>query len=443
MAERHCGFVRTAIPRAAARSADLDAAAAPAILSRCRAPAANYCRTSSPSATSRAASPPRCAPATSASCGRACPTPHSSGARIASSRSRRACPASTRSHSRPSSAPSATKCGACVTLAGEIALLIDADRAKAERAAQPREVRPAVIHGRRISRAAGNHGPVLRRSPMASPPMSPRPSTSTIYRAAPAAHCRRPAPVLPWRWPTSSTRWPESSPSARSRAAPRILSVCVARPLARCASSPKRSFDVDLRALVTRACALQPVQNAGAAGEVWEYMVERLRAYFLDSGSAGGVADVTTEMFDAVRASSPVSPLDFAARLAALAKFLEHCPRQRSLTAANKRISNILKKADARHGGHGRCRRAARACREGVARSACGHRRRRSSARSPSATTAQHSTRLATLRPAVDGFFDGVMVNAEDPALRRNRLALLAQVRHHFARIADLSCLPG
>ena len=52
-------------------------------------------------------------------------------------------------------------------------------------------------------------------------------------------------------------------------------------------------------------------------------------------------------------------------------------------------------------------------------------------------------TRLATLRPAVDGFFDGVMVNAEDPALRRNRLALLAQVRHQFTRIADLSCLPG
>ena len=51
--------------------------------------------------------------------------------------------------------------------------------------------------------------------------------------------------------------------------------------------------------------------------------------------------------------------------------------------------------------------------------------------------------RLATLRPAVDGFFDGVMVNAEDPALRRNRLALLAQVRQQFTRIADLSCLPG
>jgi glycyl-tRNA synthetase beta chain len=52
-------------------------------------------------------------------------------------------------------------------------------------------------------------------------------------------------------------------------------------------------------------------------------------------------------------------------------------------------------------------------------------------------------SKLSMLRPAVDSFFDGVMVNAEDPALRRNRLALLAQLRGLFTRIADLSCLPG
>ena len=67
----------------------------------------------------------------------------------------------------------------------------------------------------------------------------------------------------------------------------------------------EKKLDLDLRALVTRACALQPVQNAAAANELWDYMVERLRAYFLDAASAGGVAGVTTEMFDAVRASSP------------------------------------------------------------------------------------------------------------------------------------------
>src|SRR5213075_2692587 len=65
----------------------------------------------------------------------------------------------------------------------------------------------------------------------------------------------------------------------------------------------------------------------------------------LDDSSASGIAGLTTEMFDAVRASAPVSPLDFAARLSALAEFLR-LPEAASLTAANKRISNILRKAE-------------------------------------------------------------------------------------------------
>jgi glycyl-tRNA synthetase beta chain len=51
--------------------------------------------------------------------------------------------------------------------------------------------------------------------------------------------------------------------------------------------------------------------------------------------------------------------------------------------------------------------------------------------------------RLATLRPQVDAFFDGVMVMAEDPALRANRLALLAALQRLFLETADLSRLPG
>ena len=50
---------------------------------------------------------------------------------------------------------------------------------------------------------------------------------------------------------------------------------------------------------------------------------------------------------------------------------------------------------------------------------------------------------LAKLRPAVDAFFDGVMVMEQDTALRNNRLALLGQLRGLFAGIADLSRLPG
>jgi glycyl-tRNA synthetase beta chain len=51
--------------------------------------------------------------------------------------------------------------------------------------------------------------------------------------------------------------------------------------------------------------------------------------------------------------------------------------------------------------------------------------------------------RLAGLRTPVDQFFDSVLVNDPDEALRNNRLALLAQVRMLFAGIADLSRLPG
>jgi glycyl-tRNA synthetase beta chain len=203
----------------------------------------------------------------------------------------------------------------------------------------------------------------------------------------------------------------------------------------------EKKLDLDLQALVARAVALQPVANPAAAAELWDYIVERLRAYFMDPASAASVANVSTEMFDAVRAANPVSPLDFAARLQALVKFLA-LPEAASLTAANKRISNILKKAEV--GTKGTVdviilrESAEKALHEALA-GMLGDVERALSKRDYAAAL----TKLATLRPVVDAFFDGVMVNAEDAALRRNRLALLAQLREQFTRIADLSCLPG
>jgi glycyl-tRNA synthetase beta chain len=201
----------------------------------------------------------------------------------------------------------------------------------------------------------------------------------------------------------------------------------------------EKKLDLDLRALVARAGELQPVK--ADTQDIWDYVLERLRAYLLDADSAAAVPGATTERIDAVRASSPVSPLDFAARLAALVEFLE-LPEAASLTAANKRIANILKKADAGAAGT-------------VDLALLGESAEKSLCTAIDELTADVGdavkrreyrkalSRLATLRPAVDQFFDGVMVNAEDPALRRNRLALLAQLRGLFTRIADLSCLPG
>jgi glycyl-tRNA synthetase beta chain len=204
---------------------------------------------------------------------------------------------------------------------------------------------------------------------------------------------------------------------------------------------------VDLRALVARAASLQPVPSTTAAAELWDYIVERLRAYLLDASGSG----VTTEMFDAVRASDPSSPLDFGARLAALSRFLA-LPEAASLTAANKRIANILRKSTSVTPDAARQKAALvavqqdllqepaeKALYEAVAEALPDVERALSGKRDYAAAL----TRLASLRPTVDAFFDGVMVNAEDPALRNNRLALLAQLRAQFSRIADLSCLPG
>lgn len=201
----------------------------------------------------------------------------------------------------------------------------------------------------------------------------------------------------------------------------------------------EKRLDLDLRALIERAVALQPVQSASAATEIYDYVMERLRAYYLEP--VEGRALVTTEMFDAVLATQPRSPLDFDARLKALSAFLE-LPESASLAAANKRIANILRKTSEasstdvsaellRAPAEVKLCDAMRGIRESVAGA--------TARREYTAALGQ----LAQLRPAVDAFFDEVMVMDEDLKLRNNRLALLAQLRGMFSGVADLSRLPG
>ena len=194
-----------------------------------------------------------------------------------------------------------------------------------------------------------------------------------------------------------------------------------------------------------KAAASASASAAPAADEqVYDFIMERLRAYYLErtSGSAPGSAPVfTTEMFDAVLATKPGSPLDFDARLKALRAFLD-LPEATSLASANKRIANILRKAGvAQHAqvdvealkdpAEVRLYDAMRSLREAVA-TALAQRE-----------YANALGRLAQLRPPVDAFFEQVMVMDEDPRLRANRLALLAQLHGLFIGIADLSRLPG
>lgn len=183
-------------------------------------------------------------------------------------------------------------------------------------------------------------------------------------------------------------------------------------------------------------------QLAGApavAREVYDYMLERLRAYYGENGSG-----VTPEMFDAVLDRRPRSALDFDRRLQALVEFLK-LPDAPALAAANKRIANILRKAE--EGGEPLSLEVDRSLLVEAEERALGE--ALADARGVVADALSRYeytaalTRLAQLRGTVDAFFDKVLVNAPDAQLRRARLALLGSLRALFLSTADLSRLPG
>ncbi|HVY23637.1 MAG TPA: glycine--tRNA ligase subunit beta [Steroidobacteraceae bacterium] len=197
-------------------------------------------------------------------------------------------------------------------------------------------------------------------------------------------------------------------------------------------------LNIDLLKLINFAVSIQPVKAANdTVAEVYEYSMERLRGYYLE----GNALDVTTEMFDAVLANRPASPLDFDQRLRALHSFLKLSDAQ-SLAAANKRISNILKKVDGAIGGEVEKKLLEEAAEKDL------YKELQSAETDATPMFAARNyqdalTRLALLRPAVDKFFDGVMVMSDDVKVRNNRLALLARLRNVFLQVADLSRLPG
>ena len=181
-----------------------------------------------------------------------------------------------------------------------------------------------------------------------------------------------------------------------------------------------------------------PFSNAaeGLADEIYDYMMERLRAWYLEA--PGGV---TTEMFDAVLDTRPASPLDFDDRLRALAAFLT-LPDAAGLTAANKRIANILRKAGEQPSPrvdpglladpHERqLATEVESLRQDVERLVTARR------------YADALARLASLRGPLDAFFEHVLVMADDVRVRANRLALLAALQRLFLHMANLSRLPG
>jgi glycyl-tRNA synthetase beta chain len=163
---------------------------------------------------------------------------------------------------------------------------------------------------------------------------------------------------------------------------------------------------------------------------VLDFISERLRGYCLDKGFA-------PDEFDAVMTVNPTQPLDFIKRLQAVKSFRQ-LPEAESLAAANKRIRNILKKSET-----------APATQVGDLVEV--EEKQLLAVAKQSATDIQPFldkkdyqavlSRLALTEPAVNAFFDKVMVMCDDLDLRARRLALLKLLSEQFLQIADISKL--
>ena len=169
-----------------------------------------------------------------------------------------------------------------------------------------------------------------------------------------------------------------------------------------------------------------------AADEIYDFILDRLRGYYADKG-------VPTQHFNAVAELRPASLYDFDTRLDAIGQFAA-LPEAEALAAANKRIGNILKKADVE-------------IPQAIDRSLLNDPVESALAEAVEAALGdtdaalqRHDyisvlSRLALLRPQVDAFFDSVMVNVDDAAIRANRLALLKRLADRFRAVAAIEHL--
>lgn len=196
----------------------------------------------------------------------------------------------------------------------------------------------------------------------------------------------------------------------------------------------EKQLDLDLIETVKFAVGQfgAKVKAAGLSDQVLEFIFDRLRARYEDEG-------VEVAVYLSVRALQPGSALDFDQRVQAVQAFRK-LPEAAALAAVNKRVSNLLSKAEGNiaqtvepkyfdNANEFSLYSAIKQADQDV---------------QPMAEARQYSetlARLAALREPVDAFFEAVMVNADDASVRANRYALLARLRGLFLGVADISLL--
>ncbi|HHE9490896.1 glycine--tRNA ligase subunit beta [Haemophilus influenzae] len=195
----------------------------------------------------------------------------------------------------------------------------------------------------------------------------------------------------------------------------------------------EKNLPLDLEDLVKKSAALfgDKLTNQNVVADVVDFMLGRFRAWYQDEG-------IAVDVIQAVLARRPTRPADFDARVRAVSHF-RTLDSAEALAAANKRVSNILAKADAAIGEINLT-----ACVEPAEKALAEAVLALRTEVQPLIAQGDYTTvldKLANLRVPVDSFFDNVMVNAEDPALRQNRLAILNTLQGLFLQVADISVL--
>ena len=195
----------------------------------------------------------------------------------------------------------------------------------------------------------------------------------------------------------------------------------------------EKNLPLDLEDLVKKSAALfgDKLTNQNVVADVVDFMLGRFRAWYQDEG-------IAVDVIQAVLARRPTRPADFDTRVRAVSHF-RTLDSAEALAAANKRVSNILAKADAAIGEINLT-----ACVEPAEKALAEAVLALRTEVQPLIVQGDYTAvldKLANLRAPVDSFFDNVMVNAEDPALRQNRLAILNTLQGLFLQVADISVL--
>ena len=195
----------------------------------------------------------------------------------------------------------------------------------------------------------------------------------------------------------------------------------------------EKNLPLDLEDLVKKSAALfgDKLTNQNVVADVVDFMLGRFRAWYQDEG-------IAVDVIQAVLARRPTRPADFDARVRAVSHF-RTLDSAEALAAANKRVSNILAKADTAIG-EINLTDCVESAEKALAEAVLALRTEVQPLIAQGDYTAVLD-KLANLRVPVDSFFDNVMVNAEDPALRQNRLAILNTLQELFLQVADISVL--